>query len=195
MVDTRAILKRVHDGEIDYETGERLINEAFAEEQKQKERQKRSNSIKDLKDFVEDALREQSVDAIMALFKVFLETYPYEIEYKELEPLKEGLNNLWKQNQFSEFMKILGTISKREQFPNPDDPSKKKTLTLFPPQKQSKKNRVHEPYIKELNQKAGLQEPDDEDFTPDDFEDNPTTENEKELNVVEFDDDDLDLSN
>lgn len=194
MVDTKPILKRLHNGEIDDETAERLINEAFAEEEKEKVRQKRGTSVKDLKDYVEDALREQSVDAIMALFKVFIETYPYEIEYDKLEPLKQRLEDLWKSNQHSEIMKILGTLSKREQFPNPDNPSKTKTLTLFPPQKQSKRNLAHEPYIKELNIKAGLVEPDEEDFTPDDFEDSSTSEGSEESDVVEFDDEDLDVT-
>lgn len=151
-------LERYKNDEISLEEMNRLI-----EEDKKKfqppQPVKRKQSIRDFQLEIAEILAERNIDNIFALFKVFLETYPYDIEetaLNKVQNIKNVLKQRWESEEFSNIIKLLSSFEGKTDTWNKEKDKYMKS-SLIPSSTTTNYN-THGCYVDQLRQKAGYTE-------------------------------------
>jgi hypothetical protein len=154
-----------------------------AEEKSKSSSRSTKNKVTQYKRLIQELLEEKSFEKIIYVFKVFVDKYPFQIDYSNPQ-FEQAVQQMFDEQRFEDIVSLVGVLSKRSKFPAHDGVSR--TQPLLPTEKAKSKGNpnAHKPYIDELKQLAGVE-------TKSDNEEESDSDDEENM---ELDDEDLDFS-
>lgn len=92
------------------------------------------NRTKEFQNYIEKELESRDMRKLMGIFKVFVDTYPYDVWCDSTE-LPQYLKQLWDQQDINSILSLIGVMTKKvkdTEHPNKKEGSDSKTIPILP---------------------------------------------------------------